>query len=72
MPADGYGPSLATSGPVWVAGGAGIVALDPSTGEVVLGRRLHEEIRGPIAVAGDVWAVGARRGELLRIRLDDQ
>lgn len=69
MRSDGYGPSLAAAGRVWVAEGDAVVGLDPARGAVVNRTRLPRGTEaGPIAVAGDVWTVDAEQGALLRVR----
>ena len=68
MRSDGYGPSLATAGRVWVAEGDAVVELDPARGTVVSRTRLPRDTEaGPIAVAGDLWTVDAKQGALLRL-----
>ncbi len=68
MRSDGYGPSLATAGRVWVVEGDAVVGLDPASGAVVNRTRLPRGTEaGPIAVAGDLWTVDAKQGALLRL-----
>jgi len=65
---DGYGPSLATAGRVWVAARNAVVELDPAHGTVLGRTRLPRGTNaGPIAVDGDVWVVDAERRALVRV-----
>ncbi len=71
--ADGYGPALASDELVWTAEGNALRALDPATGAIDRRLRLpgHGEVAA-LAVAGDAWAVDARRRVLLRIELGER
>ena len=66
---DGYGPSLAAGGRIWVGDRSEVVALDPSTGAVVLRARLPRGTdAGPIAGGRELWIVDGARHALVRLR----
>jgi DNA-binding beta-propeller fold protein YncE len=65
---DGYGPSLAAAGRLWVAEGRDVLTLDVSSGAAVLYARLPRGTNaGPIALRGGLWVVDGNRRELLRL-----